>query len=235
MQKFRSRPVGFRGYVRVMKLYRFRHSPFARKVQTVLDLLGLPYDVVDVAYGERNELAGLTNGYVYVPVLVEDDGKVTVDSRDICQGLLLRADAGWLVPSPLEGPIWAYADFADGVLEDITFRIGSPETRQQWPTASDRALYTMNKERKFGAGCIDQWLRDRDLLIARAQRLLAPSLSTLSKQPFLFGDTPTLADAALHGQSLMLQEANPELLGRLAAGLVQHARRMSEFIAQGRG
>ena len=234
MGKFRSRRVSLRRYVATMKLYRFRHSPFARKVQTVLDLLRLPYDVVDVAYGERNELAELTNGYVYVPVLVEDEGEVIVDSREICRRLLLRPHAGWLVPSPLEGPIWAYADFADGVLEDITFRIGSPETRQQWPTASDRALYTMNKERKFGAGCIEQWLRDRDLLIARAQRLLAPSLSTLSRQPFLFGDTPTLADAALHGQSLMLQEANPELVGRLSPSLVQHAHRISEFIHLGR-
>jgi glutathione S-transferase len=217
-----------------MKLFRFRHSPFARKVQTLLELLGVPHDVVDVAYGERNELAKLTGGYVYVPVLLDDDGSVTVESRDICERLLARSGAGWLVPSPLEGPIWAYADFVDNVLEDVAFRIASPDTREQWPSASDRALYTMNKERKFGAGCIDQWLRDRDKLIARARRLLAPSLSTLEKQPFLFGATPTLADAALHGQSLMLESAHPEHLRRISPVLVQHAARMTSFIEQAR-
>jgi glutathione S-transferase len=213
-----------------MKLYRFRHSPFARKVQTVLDLLRVPYEVVDVAYGERNELAELTGGYVFVPVLV-DDGKVLIESRDICAHLLGRKGSEWLAPAPLEGPIWAYADFADNVLEDITFRIASPDTRKQWPSASDRALYTMNKERKFGAGCIEQWLRDRDLLLARASHLLAPSFRTLEQQPFLFGDRPTLADAALHGQSLMLQGADPSRLARLSPGLVKHAERMVAFIA----
>ncbi len=216
----------------VMKLYRFRHSPFARKVQTVLDLMGLPYGVVDVQYGERNELAELTGGYVYVPVLVEDDGSVIVESREICRRLVARAEGSFLVPSPLEGPIWAYADFADGPLEDITFRIGSPETRKQWPTASDRALYTMNKERKFGAGCVEQWERERDKLAARARQLLEPSFSTLEKRRFLFGDGPTLADAALHGHTVMLHEASPGLLTQLFPELEQHGQRVTEWLAQ---
>src|SRR5690606_8633190 len=153
------------------KLYRFRHSPFARKVQAVLDLMDLRYQVVDVQYGERNELAELTGGYVYVPVLVDGDGSVVIESREICRRLVTRSEGTFLVPSPLEGRIRAYADFADGPLEDITCRIGSPETRGQWPTAGDRALYTMNKERKFGAGCIEQWQRERDKLAARARQL----------------------------------------------------------------
>jgi glutathione S-transferase len=215
-----------------MKLYRFRHSPFARKVQTVLDLMDLKYQVIDVQYGERNELAELTGGYVYVPVLIDDDGSVIVESRDICRRMVARAEGSFLVPSPLEGPIWAYADFSDGPLEDITFRIGSPETRKQWPTASDRALYTMNKERKFGAGCVEQWQRDRALLAARARRLLEPSFSTLQQRRFLFGEQPTLADAALHGHTMMLREASPALLGELFPELGEHAQRITEWIAQ---
>jgi glutathione S-transferase len=71
-------------YRSCMKLYRFRHSGFARKVQMVLDLLGRRYDLVEVPYLDRNELAGLTGGYIYVPVLVGDDGRVTTESRSIC-------------------------------------------------------------------------------------------------------------------------------------------------------
>ena len=215
-----------------MKLYRFRHSPFARKVQTVIDLLQLQHDVVDVSYGERNELAELTNGYVAVPVLVDDSGRAIIESRDICEYLLSRPEAGWLVPSPLEGPIWAYADFIDGPVEDLLFRVGSPDMRHQWPTASDRALYVMNKERKFGPGCIDSWLRERDLLIARAAKLLAPSFSTLEKRRFLFGDIPTLADAALHGQSLMLEAASPALVARVSPALADHASRMANYLTE---
>src|SRR6478736_4468170 len=55
-----------------MKLYRFRYSPYARKVQMLLDLIGARYELVEVPYGDRNEIARVTGGYIYVPVLVGD-------------------------------------------------------------------------------------------------------------------------------------------------------------------
>ena len=67
-----------------MKLYRLRYSPYARKVQMLLDLLRRPYELIEVSYGDRNELATLTGGYIYVPVLVDDAGKVLCESRAIC-------------------------------------------------------------------------------------------------------------------------------------------------------
>src|SRR5688572_2187070 len=183
-----------------MKLYRFRYSPYARKVQTLLDLIGVRYELHEVPYGDRNELARLTGGHIMVPVLVDDDGTVVVESRDICERLVARPDAAWLVPSALAGPIWGYTDFTDNTLEDVLFRIASPAVRDAWPSPFERALYVFVKERKFGAGCVDGWLREREALFARAHKLLAPTLRTLAERPFLFGDAPTLADAALDGQ-----------------------------------
>ena len=80
------------------KLSRLRYSPYARKARVLLDLLGARYDLVEVPFGQRDQLASVTGGYVYVPVLVDDDGKVVVESRDICDYLLARA-RGRLVPS----------------------------------------------------------------------------------------------------------------------------------------
>src|SRR5207249_2553819 len=85
-----------------MRLFRFRYSPYARKVQMVLDLLGLTYELIEVPYSDRNELATLTGGYIYVPVLEDDDGTVVVESRAICERLIERHGVGVLVPSPLE-------------------------------------------------------------------------------------------------------------------------------------
>lgn len=209
-----------------MKLYRLRYSPYARKVQMLLDLAPLAYELVEVSYGDRNELARVTGGYIYVPVLVDDGGKVIVESRVICDALLSRPEAKHLVPSPLEGPIWAYADFVDGPLEDILFRIASPVVRDAWSTPFERALYVLVKERKFGAGCVDAWQRDRSHLIAKARQLLSPTLATLAQTPFLFGETPTLADASLYGNCAMLEEGAPELLGELSPTLVAFARRL---------
>jgi glutathione S-transferase len=57
----------------------------------LLDLLGARYDLVEDPYGPRDELASVTGGLVYVPVLVDENGKVVVESRDICEYLLARA------------------------------------------------------------------------------------------------------------------------------------------------
>jgi glutathione S-transferase len=217
-----------------VKLYRFRYSPYARKVQMLLDLMGAKYELIEVDYCDRNALAELTGGYIYVPVLVDDQGRVVTESRDICAHVL-RGEAGArLVPPPWEGPIWAYADFADGPLEDVLFRIASPAVRDAWPTAGERALYVLVKERKFGAGCVDAWARARGALIARARVLLAPSLRTLAARPFLFGDAPTLADAALYGQCAMLEAGEPGLLAAVADSLPAYARRVENSASAGR-
>jgi glutathione S-transferase len=217
-----------------MKLYSLRYSPYAKKVEMLLALLGLPFERIEMPYSDRTELATLTGGYIYVPVLVGDDGRVTVESRDICETLLTGAGGDRLVPAPLQGPIWAYADFVDGPLEDVLFRISSPTVQKAWKSESDRALYTLIKERKFGAGCLDAWLRDRDNLVRRGRHLLAPTLATLAAQPFLFGQQATLADAALYGCCYMLKAADPELLNRVSEQLPGYMERV-EAEATGRG
>ena len=212
-----------------MKLYRFRYSPYARKVQMVLDLLGVRYDLIEVPYSDRNEIARATGGYIYVPVLIDDSDMVITESRDICEHLLVGEAGARLVPPPWQGPIWAYADFVDGPLEDVLFRIASPAVRDHWPNPGDRALYVLIKERKFGAGCVDAWQRDRDQLVQKARKLLAPTLTTLASRKFLFGDAPTLADAALYGVCKMLDEADSHLLPQVADGLVPFLQRVERF------
>jgi glutathione S-transferase len=210
-----------------MKLYRFVHSPYARKVELLLDLLRRPYVAVDVPYSDRTELATLTGGYIYVPVLA-DGAQVIFDSRKICEHLLAGPGGAALVPSPWEGPLWAYADWCDSTLEDVMFRIASPRIRDHWKSPSDRALFVLIKERKFGAGCIDAWERDTEGLLTRAHALLAPTARTLAAQPFLFGSRITLADVALYGQFAMLANADKSLLAPFAGELRAWLGRVEE-------
>jgi len=211
-----------------MKLYRLRYSPYARKVQLLLDWLGLTYEAIEVPYGDRTELATLTGGYVYVPVLVVENGHALVESKAIADHLVGRSGAEWLVPTGAEAVVWAYHDWVDGPLEDVLFRIGSPAVRDSWQSPWERALYVLVKERKFGAGCVDQWQRDRAALIQRARQLLEPTLRTLSQRPFLLGEVPTLADAALYGNCAML-EVSESLLADVSPKLVEYAARCQSY------
>lgn len=204
----------------MMKLYRFEYSCYARKVQMVLDLLGLDYRIVEVPYTDREELARLTQGHIQVPVLQLASGEAIVDSRKICEWLLNQKQRIELAPAPRQGPIWAYADWCDGPFEDVMFRIATPIVRERFfTTPAARGLFTFIKERKFGSGCVEEWARNKESLVTRVRQMLVPTLQTLAHQPFLVGERPTLADAALYGQFAMLQVADPALPGYVAAAI----------------
>jgi glutathione S-transferase len=103
-----------------------------------------------------------------------------------------------------------------------------------WKGANERALYVFIEERKFGAGCVDAWARDREDLIARGRALLAPTARTLAAQPFLFGARPTLADASLYGEMALLTAADPALLARFQPELAAWVRRVDEVASAAR-
>ena len=46
-----------------MRLFRFNYSCYARKAQMALDLCGADYEIVDVPYGDREDLATRTGGH----------------------------------------------------------------------------------------------------------------------------------------------------------------------------
>ena len=102
-------------------------------------------------------------------MLVDDAGKVTVDSRAICEEVLRGERAERLTPSPWQGPIWAYADWIDGPFEDVPFRIAAPGIGRRFERPADAALFVFIKERKFGRGCVDEWERNAGELIARVR------------------------------------------------------------------
>ena len=196
-----------------MKLFRFPYSCYALKVQCLLELAGERVELVDVPYGDRSALVALTGGSIHVPVLVSDTGAVHLDSRAISEFVVTRAPR--LVPAPLEGPVWAYADWCDQVLEDACFKLAAPGIQRSFARPVDRALYALIKERKYGAGCVASWEQSSGAQLERTRTALGPTERTLRSCAFLFGQEPTLADAALWGEVAMVRFAGfrPEALG----------------------
>jgi len=214
-----------------VKLYRFDYSPYARKVQMTLDLCGLDYEIVDVPYGNREHLAELTGGYIAVPVLQDGDDVVT-DSRRICERLATAHPETLVVDDATRGSVWAYADWCDSELEDVLFRLAVPDLRGRFATAWERSLFVYIKERRYGAGCVDTWLAERPSLMKKAQRMLDATRATLDARPFLFGAQPTLADATLYGQLMMLEVADELLPGRISPTFHAYMRRLEASAAK---
>src|SRR5512141_542447 len=103
-----------------MRLLQFAYSPFAAKVRKVLELKGLEAEIVNVPYLDRRELVALTGGSLQIPVL-EDGGRVMDESARIT-AYLDETYAPSLRQDPLSVVIESWAD---NVLEDVTFRLGS--------------------------------------------------------------------------------------------------------------
>lgn len=212
-----------------MRLHRFPYSSYARFVQAALALAGIPVELVDVAFGDRDALAILTGGYVQVPVVETDDGEVLTDSRRIVATLAARDPRmAALVPAADAALVWAYVDWAGAVFEDVAFRLATPGLALRFARPFERALFVFVKERKYGAGCVDAWARDEDRLAAALHEALAPTAATLAARPFLLGDAPTLADAALYGQLVMLDFGAPVHTAALAPSIRAWKARLEE-------
>jgi glutathione S-transferase len=214
-----------------LRLYQFAYSPYAAKVRLVLDLKGLAYDLIEVPYMDRTEIVRLTN-QVVLPVLADDASGSTVAIHDSPR---ITAYLDEHYPPNLRPSAAAvvFEQWADSTFEDVAFRIASPRVEPRMTELNGgrtdaAAMYRYIKERKFGAGCIDQWARDTPALTARLRDLAAPLAHTLASQPFLLGADPTLADAAVWGNLAMLEWTSPGWVGRELPALASWYARLAE-------
>jgi glutathione S-transferase len=202
-----------------MRLLGFCYSPFVAKVRKCLELKGLACDAVEVPYLDRRQLVALTDGSVHVPVL-EDGGRVITESARITAYLDER-----YAPSLRGDPLAIVLEsWADSILEDVAFRLAAPglEARMaEWNGGREdaAAMFRVVKERKFGAGCVDAWRRESATLSRRTAELLAPLAQLLATRPFLLGEAPSLADAALYGQLHMVEAGSPGWIAASAPAL----------------
>lgn len=205
----------------VATLYQFELCPYCHKVKAGLDLKGVAYRKVEVNPMNKKELPALPeDAPKKVPVL-ELDGEMVFDSTDILTFLddkrptttpFLPADPAaaeqaktieqWVddeltfsMPTVIYGT-WGEATKAAqvtartsnfGFMQNIAVRAGGSLIMHQ---VAKRILKKRNKTdgRKWMDENLDQieaWLGDK---------------------PFLVGDEPTLADAAVHGALTCVQE-----------------------------
>jgi len=172
-----------------IKLHRLFLSGHSHRVELFLSLLGLPYEPVDVnlAAGAHKQPAFLAmNSFGQVPVI--QDGEITLaDSNAILVYLASKYDAGqWLPHDPVA---------AAAVQRWLSVAAG--------PLAFGPATARLAVLFKAPVNAEDA--------MARARDLFAVMEAELKTQPFLTGDTPTIADIANYSYIAHAPEGNVSL------------------------
>jgi glutathione S-transferase len=184
----------------MMRLYQFATSPFCAKVRKILDYKGIGYEAVEVDYVERKELV-LASGQMMVPALTFDTGETLLDSDRIAMALEERYPEPTIFPPAWQSIHLALARYFDTELEDALFRAAIPyEIEYYRREGPDRlALWRLLRERKYGAGFVEQMIREQGANLTRAHQLLAAFEDALADRAFLLGRIG-YADFALYGQ-----------------------------------
>ena len=185
----------------MLELVQFPWSPFCLVQRRILEYSGAPFKLINIPPADRSLVWRLTKKrYYQVPVL--KDGRMVVFETDphsqvIAKYLESKLALG-LFPRPWDGLqrlVWMYIEDA---VEGAAFKLNDACYREFVPPA-EQMQYLRWKERRFGRGCLDQWLADREALLGQLAQVLLPFEQMLGTRPFLLEGRPCFVDFDLWG------------------------------------
>ncbi len=186
-----------------LRLYQYPMSPFCIPIELVLRHSGLPYDIVNLHTGDPAPVIQLTKGECYQVPVIEDlfNHEVVYDKTgdDVPRYINGLAPLMHLFPPEVEGLHRILLHYIENECESHGFKV-CDVYRDNWlKNDLERGLHRRHKERKFGAGCLEEWTRNVNQLIENFHRAIQPFEQILANQPFLTGPKAVYADYALCG------------------------------------
>lgn len=185
----------------MIQLYQFAWSPYCLVIRRMLEFGRIGYRAVNVSARDRSVVWRLTKERYYQLPVIKDGRQVLFETGPDSQVLAKYLDSKFglgLFPAGWEGVqdlLWRY--FENDV-EGVTFKLNDAYWREFVP-AADRCSYVRHKERKFGRGCLEDWLRHRTELLSQLETLLLPAEQMLATRAYLLADRPLFVDFCLHG------------------------------------
>jgi glutathione S-transferase len=215
-----------------LTLHELAHSPFCIPVRRILDAHRVSFETVAVPNWDRRAVAELTGGQYYqVPVLVHGGRIVHETASDplaVAHYLDESFAGGTLFPDHCAGVQEIVIGHIEDTLEAIGFRLCDPAYIDSIADLGERVMVIRHKERKFGAGCVEQWRASFAGFATNFEAALAPYETRLAQCACLFGDQPVYADYALLGVLANAQNSGSYALG----GRFSHLKRW-EALVQG--
>ncbi|MCY6491217.1 glutathione S-transferase family protein [Leptolyngbya sp. GGD] len=202
----------------MLELYQFEMSHYAEKVRLILDYKGLPYRKVEVTPGIGQIELFQMSGQRKVPVL-KDGSEIIADSTAIAEYLDRKYPENPIIPSDpkQKGLCLLIEQWADESL-GLNARkglIGSLSQNQSFRTAVLPTSTPDILKNLVGAipgdflGILGVGVGMGPDTVKEATDALKRSLTALSfmltEQPYLVGDSPTLADFAVAGLSMYVK------------------------------
>jgi ubiquinone/menaquinone biosynthesis C-methylase UbiE/glutathione S-transferase len=188
-----------------LRLYQYAGSPYCIPVELALRHSGIPYEVVNLPVGDPKAVIELTQGACYhVPVLEDLFNRTLVwdkthEENDVARYLSDLAPLMNLFPVETAGWQAILLRYIEDHCEAFSFKV-CDAFRDKWLRNDlERGLHRRHKERKFGVGCLEEWTREANTLIAGFHQAIQPFESILARQPCLTGSKPVFADYALCG------------------------------------
>ena len=185
----------------MIELIQFPWSPFCIVQRRILEFSGAEFKVTNIANGDRSLVWRLTKERYYgVPIIRDGQSvifEVSEESQVIAKYLDSELQLG-LFPWQIEGVqsvLWRYLEID---IEGVCFKLNDIYWEKIIPIG-ERVHFLRHKERKFGRGCIDQWRRQQDELLAELDRRLVPFEEMLIYKPFLLDERPRFVDFDLYG------------------------------------
>ena len=205
-------------------------SPYSLKMRAALRYRRIPHDWVLI--GRDSPVRARHGGANVIPVLEFPDGSAMVDSTPLIEELERRVHARSLVPDDpaMAFLAWLVEDMADEWLTKLMFHYrwfrgvdqqysaeqiiadNSPGLEGEAFSAAVRAIRARQVSRMALVGCTPG---NAPLLEETYHRVLDALQAVATRDRFLFGTRPSVADVAVYGQLRVLSEDHtPHLVMR---------------------
>jgi glutathione S-transferase len=185
----------------MFELIQFPWSPFCLVQKRILEFSGTPHRVTNIPPSDRSLVWRLTRKRYYQVPILKHGKAVIFETSDTSQVVAKYLEAELqlgLFPQTYDGVqkiLWRYIE---NEVEGVTFKLNDAYYFEFVP-ATERLCYLRFKERKFGRGCLDQWLKGRKHLQAELVDRLIPFEQMLCDKPYLLDARPRFVDFDLWG------------------------------------
>jgi glutathione S-transferase len=185
----------------MIELIQFPWSPYCLVQRRILEFGRVPHRIIDIPPSDRSLIWKLTRRrYYQVPVL-KDGRQVLFETGDNTQVVAKYIESKFslgLFPERWEGLQCLVWRNIENEIEGLTFRLNDAYYREVVPK-DEQLAYLRHKERKFGPGCLDRWLAERQELVAELTEALVPFEQMLGHREYLLDEKPRFVDFDLWG------------------------------------